>query len=114
MYCRNRPNVISNDLKCVGGAYDAPPDPLIVSGFAPKALAPRPLRRLKAEPPSFLGTNLTLHGSHAGATTLYIYSTSRCSSYNPHFLFRMQSVTVSSFCAPGSHQLVFVILHILY
>src|SRR6218665_1272599 len=52
MYCRNRPNVISNDLKC--------PGPLIVSGFAPKALAPRPLRRLKADPPSFLGTNLTL------------------------------------------------------
>src|SRR6218665_2996254 len=70
MYCRNRPNVISNDLKCAGGwgsapapaggAYDAPPDPLIVSGFAPKALAPRPLRRLKADPPSFFGTNLTL------------------------------------------------------
>src|SRR6218665_380408 len=36
------------------GAYDAPPDPLIVS------LAPRPLRRLKADPPSFFGTNLTL------------------------------------------------------
>src|SRR6218665_1095507 len=68
MYCRNRPNVISNDLKCAGGwgsdlaggAYDAPPDPLIVSGFAPKALAPRPLRRLQADPPSFFGTNLTL------------------------------------------------------
>src|SRR6218665_722350 len=57
MYCRNRPNVTSNDLKC---AYDAPPDPLIVSGFAPKALAPRPLPRLKPDPPSFLGTNLTL------------------------------------------------------
>src|SRR6218665_1799216 len=70
MYCRNRPNVISNDLKCAGGwgsapdptggASNAPPDPLIMSGFAPKALAPRPLRCLKAAPPSFLGTNLTL------------------------------------------------------
>src|SRR6218665_2536896 len=76
MYCRNRPNVISNDLKCAGGwgsapdpaggASDAPPDPLIVSGFAPKALAPRPLRRLKADPPSFLGTNLTLLQQHVG------------------------------------------------
>jgi len=43
-----------------GRAYDAPPDPLVVSGFAPKALASRPLRRLKADPSSFLGTNLTL------------------------------------------------------
>src|SRR6218665_1542610 len=48
MFCRNRPNVISNDLKCAGGwgsapgpaggAYDAPPDPLIVRGNAPSAL----------------------------------------------------------------------------
>ena len=52
--------MISNYLKCAGPAYDAPPDPLIVSGFAPKALAPRPLRRLKADPPSFWGANLTL------------------------------------------------------
>src|SRR6218665_3762493 len=47
-----------------GGAYDAPPDPLIVSGFTPKALAPRPLRRLKADPPSFFWTNLTLFIRH--------------------------------------------------
>src|SRR6218665_1957521 len=81
MYCRNRPNVISNDLKCAGGwgsapdpaggPYDAPPDPLIVSGFAPKALAPRPLRRLKADPPSFLGTNLTLR-------CVYVFASQRC------------------------------------
>src|SRR6218665_1880881 len=48
MYCRNRPNVISNDLKCAGGwgsapdpaggAYDAPPAPLIVRGNTPSAL----------------------------------------------------------------------------
>src|SRR6218665_2217824 len=44
----------------LGELTTLPPDPLIVSGFAPKALAPRPLRRLKADPPSFLGTNLTL------------------------------------------------------
>ena len=69
------PNLISNALKCAGGwgsapdpawgAYDATPDPLIVSGLAPKALEPRPLRRLKANPPSFLGANLTLHNSHS-------------------------------------------------
>jgi len=35
------------------GAYDAPPYPLIVSGFVPKALAPRPLWRLKADPLAF-------------------------------------------------------------
>src|SRR6218665_4016644 len=44
----------------VWGSLQRSPDPLIVSGFAPKALAPQPLRRLKADPPSFLGANLTL------------------------------------------------------
>ena len=49
MYCQNRPPLISNAAKCfggwgsapdpAGGAYDAPPDPLIVRGFAPSALA---------------------------------------------------------------------------
>src|SRR6218665_3604458 len=47
MYCQNRPHLISKALKCVGGwgsapeptggAYDAPPDPLIVRGIAPSA-----------------------------------------------------------------------------
>jgi len=62
---------MSNDLKCAWGsapdpawgAYDAPPDPLIASGFAPKALAPRPMRRLKADPPSFFWANITLSSS---------------------------------------------------
>jgi len=31
------------------------PDPLIVSGFVPKALAPRPLRRLEADPLAYFG-----------------------------------------------------------
>src|SRR6218665_2616526 len=49
MCCQNRPNLISNALKCVGGwgsapdpaggAYDTPPDPLVGRGFAPSALA---------------------------------------------------------------------------
>src|SRR6218665_148016 len=46
------------------GSLRRSPDPLIVSGFAPKAHAPRPLRRLKADPPSFFGTNLTLGYRH--------------------------------------------------
>src|SRR6218665_3594635 len=51
MCCRNSPNLISNALKCVGGwgsapdpaggAYDAPPNPLVGMGFAPSALANR-------------------------------------------------------------------------
>ena len=52
IYCQNRPNLTSNAQKCVGGwgsapdpaggAYDAPPDPLIVRSFTPKSeiLAP--------------------------------------------------------------------------
>src|SRR6218665_498870 len=89
MYCRNRPNVISNDLKCAGGwgsatdpatgAYDAPPDPLIVSCFAPKALAPRPLRRLKADSPSFFGTNLTLIVSWLISSQHAVRTFSKCS-----------------------------------
>jgi len=52
------------DLKCskmrwrLGLAYDAPPDPLIMSCVMPKALAPRHLEAKLT--PSFLWSNLTL------------------------------------------------------
>src|SRR6218665_953307 len=50
------------NLKCAGswGSLRRSPDPLIVSGFVPKALASRPLPRLEADPPSSFWANLTL------------------------------------------------------
>jgi len=61
IYCQNRPHSISNALKCLGGwgsapdpaggAYDAPPDPLIVIGFAPSALATPPPPTTLIPPP---------------------------------------------------------------
>jgi len=48
-------------------------------------------------------------------TVSYPWATSLCSS-NPRILFTLQSVTLSSFSAPGSRQLVFIVylLFILY
>src|SRR6218665_4166521 len=54
-----------------GGAYDAPPDPLVVRGFLPSAIAASRLRRLqffklgrsmiqKIQLPTFFPTNHTL------------------------------------------------------
>ena len=44
---------------------------------------------------------------------VWLLTTSLC-SYNPHTLFTMQSATLSSFYAPGSHQLVFIVYFIVY
>ena len=59
------------DLKCSKmrwGAYDAPPDPLTVCSFAPKALA---IRRLEADPPAFLvKSNPANHGRQPSAVPI--------------------------------------------